>query len=159
LLYDDEVIRRWYEHAVRALAPGAALFDMHCHTGFNDPDGFTFSGEQLVATLAEADARGVVMSMHEPDLGYARANDRVLAEAQRCVEAGARGIKLHPRAEKFELHGHAVEPIFALAHEHRLPILIHAGRGKPTLAVTPSSSLTNPGARIILAHAAGRAAA
>ena len=79
-LYDDELIRPWYEHAVTSLAGGAELFDVHGHTGFNDPDGFTFSAEQLVSTLAAAEARGVVMPMHEPD-GYPPANDRVLAEA------------------------------------------------------------------------------
>ena len=80
LLYDDELIRPWYEHALEVLAPGAALVDIHGHTGFNDPDGFTFSSEQLLATLDAAGARGVVMPMHEPD-GYPPANDRVLAEA------------------------------------------------------------------------------
>ena len=176
-LYDDELIRPWYEHALQVLAPGVALVDIHGHTGFNDPDGFTFSSEQLVATLEAAGARGVVMPMHEPD-GYPPANDRVLAqaaasagrltafcrldpkrdaiaEAMRCVEAGARGIKLHPRAEGFELCDPEVEPIFALAHERRLPVIIHAGRGIPTLArdaVTLAERY--PEARIVLAHAA-----
>ena len=77
LLYDDELIRPWYEHALQVLAPGATLVDIHGHTGFNDPDGFTFSAEQLVATFEAAGARGVVMPMHEPD-GYPPANDRVL---------------------------------------------------------------------------------
>jgi len=177
-LYDDEVIRPWYEHAVRVLARGAPLYDCHGHTGFNDPDGFTFSGEELVATLEEADARGVVMSMHEPELGYSQANDRVIAEAaasdgrlvalcrldpktdavaeaRRALEAGARGIKLHPRAEGFELHEGGVEPIFAFAHEQRLPILIHAGRGIPTLARDAVVLAERyPEARIILAHGA-----
>ena len=88
LLYDDELIRPWYEHAVQVLAPGAALVDIHGHTGFNDPDGFTFSADQLLATLDAADARGVVMSMHEPD-GYPPANDRVLPRRQRPPAAGS----------------------------------------------------------------------
>jgi len=77
-LYDDTLIRPWYEHAMTGLAGGAELFDVHGHTGLNDPDGFTFSADQLVATLAAADAGGVVMPMHEPD-GYPPANDRVIA--------------------------------------------------------------------------------
>jgi predicted TIM-barrel fold metal-dependent hydrolase len=176
LLYDDELIRPWYEHALE-LVPGATLVDIHGHTGFNDPDGFTFSPEQLLATLDAAGARGVVMPMHEPD-GYPPANDRVIAEAaasdgrlvafcrldpkrdpvgeaRRCLDAGARGIKLHPRAEGFELSDPEVEPIFALAHEARLPIVIHAGRGIPTLC-RDALALTEryPEARIVLAHAA-----
>jgi predicted TIM-barrel fold metal-dependent hydrolase len=177
LLYDDELIRPWYEHALQVLAPGATLVDIHGHTGFNDPDGFTFSSEQLLATLDAAGARGVVMPMHEPD-GYPPANDRVIAEAaasggrltafcrldpkrdavaeaRRCLDAGARGIKLHPRAEGFELWDPEVAPIFALAHERRLPLLIHAGRGIPTLC-RDAVALTEryPEARIVLAHAA-----
>ncbi len=177
LLYDDELIRPWYEHALQVLAPGAALLDIHGHTGFNDPDGFTFSPEQMMATLEAAGARGVVMPMHEPD-GYPPANDRVLAqaaasdgrlipfcrldpkrdaivEATRCVEAGARGIKLHPRAEGFELSDPEVDAIFALAHERRLPLVIHAGRGIPTLARDAVALAERyPDARIVLAHAA-----
>jgi hypothetical protein len=176
-LYDDELIRPWYEHAREVLAPGAVLVDIHGHTGCNDPDGFTFSSEQLQATLEAAGARGVVMPMHEPD-GYPPANDRVLAEAaasdgrltafcrldpkrdavaeaRRCLEAGARGIKLHPRAEGFELRDPEVEPIFALAHERRLPLVIHAGRGIPTLARDAVDLAERyPEARIVLAHAA-----
>jgi predicted TIM-barrel fold metal-dependent hydrolase len=176
-LYDDESIRPWFEHALQQLAPGATLFDVHGHVGFNDPDGFTFSGAQLVAALEAAQGRGVVMPMHEPD-GYPPANDMVLAEAEasagrlvafcrvdpkrdavaearRCADAGARGIKLHPRAEGFELSDPEVEPLFAFAHERRLPVLIHAGRGIPTLARDAIELAGRfPDARVILAHAA-----
>jgi hypothetical protein len=176
LLYDDELIRPWFEHALGQV-PGAELVDVHGHTGSNDPDGFTFSIEQLVTTLEAAAARGVVMPMHEPD-GYPPANDRVLAEAEaaggrlvafcrvdpkrdslaearRCLDAGARGIKLHPRAESFELCDPEVDPLFALAHERRLPILIHAGRGIPTLARDAVELASRyPDARIVLAHGA-----
>jgi predicted TIM-barrel fold metal-dependent hydrolase len=175
-LYDDEEIRPWYEHA-RSLIPGAELLDVHGHTGFNDPDGFQFSGEQLQSALMAAGARGVVISLHEPG-GYAEANDRVMAEAQdsggrlvafcrldpkadpvaeaeRCLDSCAQGIKLHPRAEGFELSDPEVEPIFALAHERQLPILIHAGRGIRTLAHDAVVLIRRyPEARVILAHAA-----
>jgi hypothetical protein len=114
--------------------------------------------------------------MHEPD-GYRSANDMVLeaarnsagalvpfcrvnphdhpvAEAERSLDAGARGIKLHPRAERFALDHPAVRNLAAIAHERRLPVLIHAGRGIPALgvhAVELASSF--PDARLILAHA------
>lgn len=176
LLYDDELLRPWFEHAL-ALVPGAELVDIHGHTGVNDPDGFTFTLEQLVTTLEAASARGVVIPMHEPD-GYPPANDRVLAEAEasggrlvafcrvdpkrdalaearRCIDAGAKGIKLHPRAEGFELCAPEVDPLFALAHERRLPVLIHAGRGIPTLAQDAIELARRyPEARIVLAHGA-----
>jgi hypothetical protein len=115
--------------------------------------------------------------MHEPD-GYASANDSVIeaarqsdgllvpfcrvdphraavAEAERSLANGARGIKLHPRAEQFTLDHPEVRRLVALAHERTLPMLIHAGRGIPALglhAVELASEF--PNARLILAHAA-----
>jgi uncharacterized protein len=120
----DEHLLPWFEE-VRSAVPGGELFDAHTHVGFNDPDGFKLAPEQLVAGLGRAHARGVVFPMHEPD-GYPPANDTVielaaasggrlvafarldpaddpLAEAERALTAGVRGIKLHPRAERFEL--------------------------------------------------------
>jgi hypothetical protein len=78
-----------------------------------------------------------------------------LAEARRCLDAGARGIKLHPRAERFTLAEPAVRDLVALAHERHVPILIHAGRGIPALGRdTVALSGAFPDARLILAHAA-----
>ena len=173
---EDELMRPWFDHAVGGVVD-TPVFDIHTHTGFNDPDGFKSSAEDVVATLTTAGSRGIVMPMHEPD-GYAPANDRVLEEseasrgrlvpfcrldphkapveeARRCVDSGARGIKLHPRAEGFDLADPAVDEIFAFAHERRLPILIHAGRGIPALALHALMlSKRYPDARVILAHGA-----
>jgi len=156
--------------------PGLSLFDAHTHIGFNDPDGARLSSEQLLEILAPLDARGVVFPMHEPD-GYREANDLILseaagsdgrlipfcrvnpndgavAEATRCIELGARGIKLHPRSDAFPLDGPESRGIFALAHEHGLPVLIHAGRGIPALGQhTLELSADFPDAKLILAHA------
>jgi hypothetical protein len=77
------------------------------------------------------------------------------AEAERCLDAGARGIKLHPRAEQFRLEEPETEPIFAVASERRVPVLVHAGRGIPALGRDALDLAGKyPGARIILAHAA-----
>jgi uncharacterized protein len=118
----------------------------------------------------------VVFAMHEPE-GYPAANDRVIAEAkasggrlvpfgrldpdrdpvaeaERTLAAGARGIKLHPRAEGFTLDHPAVADVFALAHERSLPILCHAGRGIPALGRDAVDLCERfPNARLILAHA------
>jgi uncharacterized protein len=169
-------VKSWLEPLLARL-PGLSLFDAHTHIGFNDPDGARLSGGQLLSILAPLDARAVVFPMHEPD-GYREANDLILseagasggrlvpfcrlnphddgvAEASRCVERGARGIKLHPRSDAFAVDGPESRRIFALAHEHRLPVLIHAGRGVPALGLhTLELSADFPGARIILAHAA-----
>jgi uncharacterized protein len=173
---NDALVNAWLEPLL-AEVPGASLFDAHTHIGFNDPDGARLSGPQLIEILASLDARGVVFPMHEPD-GYREANDLILsdaagsdgrlvpfcrlnpndgavAEASRCIELGARGIKLHPRSDDFALDSPESREIFALAHEHRLPVLIHAGRGIPALGEhTLELSTEFPEAPIILAHAA-----
>ena len=68
--------------------------------------------------------------------------------------AGAKGIKLHPRAEQFTLDHPAVRELAALANERELPILIHAGRGIPALGIhAVELAAAFPGTRFILAHA------
>ena len=172
----DAILSPWWDR-FRADHGDVDLFDAHTHIGAADPDGARQSPEQLLAVLARAGARGVVFPLQEPD-GYAPANDRVLeaaadsqgrltafcrvdpradpvGEARRCLDAGAKGIKLHPRAERFTLSEPAVRDIIALAHDRRVPVLIHAGRGIPALGqdtVRLSGEFT--GARLILAHAA-----
>jgi predicted TIM-barrel fold metal-dependent hydrolase len=165
----------WLDH-LRETVPGIEPLDAHTHIGFNDPDGFSCSREQLSQALERIGARAFVFPMHEPD-GYSAANEMVidqangsdgrlfpfarldphddpLAELERALERGARGIKLHPRAEQFTLDHPALEPVFALADERRLPIMVHAGRGIPALG-RHSVELTgrHPGMRLIMAHA------
>jgi hypothetical protein len=41
-VYDDALIRPWFESAVGRV-PGLSLFDAHAHIGFNDPDGLGLS--------------------------------------------------------------------------------------------------------------------
>jgi uncharacterized protein len=157
--------------------PGVELFDAHTHLGQHDPDGMKQTLAELTALLDICSARGAfVFPMHEPD-GYPPANDEVIdqalgtggrlvpfcrldpeadpvAEAERCLARGARGIKLHPRAEGFTLNHPRMRDIVALAHERTLPVLIHAGRGIPALGLHAVELAGEfPQARIILAHA------
>ena len=171
------LLQPWYD-IVHEQVPGVRLFDAHTHLGEHDPDGMRQSPPELIATLQAADASGCfVFPMHEPD-GYPPANDMVLAatreapdglfvpfcrvnphdsavaEAERSLTAGAKGIKLHPRAEAFPLDHPQVRALFALAHERTLPILIHAGRGIPALGVHAVELAAEfPQTRVILAHA------
>jgi predicted TIM-barrel fold metal-dependent hydrolase len=171
-----DALRPWSE-VVLEQVPGLELFDAHTHLGQNDPDGMKQTGEELTSALRIAGARGAfAFPFHEPD-GYRAANDAVieaargsdglvipfcrvnphddpLPEAERSLEAGARGIKLHPRAEQFTLDHPRVKPLIALAHERSLPVLIHAGRGIPALGLHAVQLAEEfPGARLILAHA------
>jgi uncharacterized protein len=174
-VFPDDWIRPFFERALAEL-PELELFDVHTHIGENDPDGFSCAPEDLIGGLERLPGRGAVFPMHEPE-GYSAANDRViaeaegsggrlvafcrldphdqpLAEAERCLAAGAVGIKLHPRAEAFELATPELREVFALADERRLPVLVHAGRGIPALgrhAVELCDAY--PGIRVILAHA------
>jgi uncharacterized protein len=161
---------------LRDKVPGLAPFDAHTHIGRNDPDGFRCEPEELLAGLELIDARAAVFPMHEPD-GYPAANDRVIdvaaasegrvvafcrvdpnvdpvAEARRSLDAGARGIKLHPRAEEFALDHPALDDLFRLAVERNVPILVHAGRGIPALGRhAVDACRRHPQLRLILAHA------
>jgi uncharacterized protein len=172
----DDSIRPWLERIVQDAGP-LELYDAHTHIGSNDPDGYRQTPGELIEALGSAVARAVVFPMHEPD-GYAAANDAVLAavaeqperlvafcrvsphdgaldEARRALDAGARGIKLHPRAERFGMDEPVVAELVAIAHERRMPVLIHAGRGIPALGQnTVRLAERYPDATLILAHAA-----
>jgi uncharacterized protein len=170
------LLRPWTE-VLFDHVPGLELFDAHTHLGQNDPDGMKQTPEELLSALQDANARGAfTFPFHEPD-GYREANDVVLeaaarsegllvpfcrvnphddavAEANRSLERGARGIKLHPRAEQFTLDHPAIRKVVALAHERSLPVLIHAGRGIPALGLHAVELADEfPDARLILAHA------
>jgi uncharacterized protein len=153
-------------------------FDAHTHIGQNDPDGRKATPDEILGGLdAAGHRRAMLFAMHEPD-GYTAANDAVLAaaaasegrfvalariapnadgavaEAERCLEAGATGFKLHPRSDAFGLPHPVVEQVVALAHERRAPVLFHAGRGIPHLGeAVVELAQRYPGARLILAHA------
>ena len=166
---------------VQSLRPAQAeVIDAHTHLGL-DEDGRSLTLEQLLEQLDAAQARrACVFPLHDPERrpSYRTPNDRVLAwasesegrlvpfcrldpaeapvqEAERCLAAGARGIKLHPRAQAFVFDGPEMEGVFALAEEAAVPILIHAGRGLPPLADGLADvALRHPGAVLILAHGA-----
>jgi hypothetical protein len=174
-VYPDTITLSWFESLIEEV-PGASFFDAHTHIGSNDPDEYRCSAPELIERLELVDGRAAVFPMHEPD-GYPPANDVVieeaarsggrlvafcrldpeagpLAEAERSLEAGAVGIKLHPRAEEFTLDHPALRDVFALANERRLPVLVHAGRGIPALGRHAADLCAEfPDARVILAHA------
>jgi uncharacterized protein len=158
----------------------AEVIDAHTHLGL-DEDGRSLTTEQLLAMLDDAQAsRACVFPLHDPERqpAYRVPNDRVLAwaaetdgrllpfcrldpaeepvaESERCLEAGARGIKLHPRAQDFVFDGKEMDDVFGLAESAGVPILIHAGRGLPPLADgLVQLALRHPQTSLILAHGA-----
>jgi predicted TIM-barrel fold metal-dependent hydrolase len=174
-----ELIGRSHEELRQLLPAGADPFDAHTHVG-NDIDGMEGSGPELVAIMDEYDiSRAFTFCLDERDRhpAFRAANDRTLAtaaesdgrlipfvrldlnetpleEATRCLDAGARGIKLHPRAQGFTATDERLGPVFELAADRRVPILIHGGRGLPPIAAGLSSLVErNPGTVLIIAHA------
>ena len=143
----------------RLLPDGAEIFDAHLHLG-HDIDGMVGDYDQLEQLMDRYGiSRAFMFCLDEPDRhpAFTAANDRTLAfaarsngrlipfvrldlnespieEARRCLDAGARGIKLHPRAQSFDATDERLGPVFELAAERRVPILIHGGRGLPPIA-------------------------
>ncbi len=173
------VIASYDEELTRELPEGAGIFDAHVHLG-NDIDGMSGVYEDLERVM---DRYGIercfMFCMDEQDRhpAFKAANDRTLAhakrsggrmipfvrldlgerpivEATRCLDLGARGIKLHPRAQRFLLNDERLAPVFALAAERRVPILIHGGRGLPPIAAHLARLVERyPEAQLIIAHA------
>jgi predicted TIM-barrel fold metal-dependent hydrolase len=158
---------------------GADIFDAHLHLG-NDIDGMVGDYDELARVMEQYGiSRAFVFCMDEPDRhpGFRAPNDRTLEyaarsngrlipfvrldlaeqpieEAVRCLDRGARGIKLHPRAQSFLLNDERLAPVFALAAERRVPILIHGGRGLPPIADDLARLVdAYPEAQLIIAHA------
>ncbi|HST18173.1 MAG TPA: amidohydrolase family protein [Gaiellaceae bacterium] len=168
-----------YDAELRDLLPdGAEIFDAHLHLG-HDIDGMVGDYDRLEQLMARYGiSRAFMFCLDEPDRhpGFRAANDRTLAfaersegrlvpfvrldlnetpieEATRCLDLGARGIKLHPRAQKFTATDERLGPVFRLASERGVPILIHAGRGLPPIADGLHTLMeASPGATLILAH-------
>jgi predicted TIM-barrel fold metal-dependent hydrolase len=169
-----------YEDELRNLIPAdAEIFDAHVHLG-HDIDGQIGVYEELERLNDMAGvSRCFMFCMDEPDRhpAFRAPNDRTLEyakrsegrlipfvrldltenpieEAERCLDLGARGIKLHPRAQRFLLNDERLAPVFAIAAERRVPILIHGGRGLPPIADNLARLVEGyPEAQLIIAHA------
>src|SRR6478609_5832048 len=175
----QRLIGEWDEELRRELPEDAAVFDAHLHLG-HDIDGMVGDYDELERLMERYGiARAFMFCLDEPDRhpSFAAANDRTLAfaersegrlipflrldlnespidEARRCLAAGARGIKLHPRAQKFTATDERLAPVFEIAAEHRVPILIHGGRGLPPIADGLRALVDRyPEATLIIAHA------
>ncbi len=174
----DELVASYEAELAGGVPEGAEIFDAHVHCG-RDIDGLESPLEELTAFLRGSGAtRAFCFCLDEPDRhpAFRAANDRTLdaaarsegllipfvrldltteplGEAVRCLDRGARGIKLHPRSQSFLLNDDRLEPIFALAAERRVPILIHGGRGLPPIADDLLRLVKrHPEGQLIIAH-------
>ena len=172
------LVSEYEQELKRAIPEGVELFDAHVHVG-RDIDGFVAPYDELMSFLGRYGVgRAFAFCMDEPDRepAFRAANDRTLAaaersggvlipfvrldlaqepveEATRCLDLGARGIKLHPRSQGFLLNDERLAPVFALAAERRVPILIHGGRGLPPISDHLERLVdAYPQAQLIIAH-------
>jgi uncharacterized protein len=178
---DLDAVISGFSGELSALRPAEGpVVDAHTHLGV-DEDGQSLQPEALIQYLDEAapGARACAFPFHDPDRtpSYRRPNDRVLAwardsggrivpycrldpaddpvaEAQRCLGLGARGIKLHPRAQAFGFADGAADAIFAVARDAGVPILVHAGRGMPRMDALATLAARYHEVTLVLAHAA-----
>ncbi|HWQ01087.1 MAG TPA: amidohydrolase family protein [Gaiellaceae bacterium] len=175
----EALIQEWDAELRRELPDNADVFDAHLHLG-HDIDGMVGDYDELERVMERYSiSRAFMFCMDEPDRhpAFRAANDRTLEfaarsagrlipfvrldlaeepiqEAERCLDLGARGIKLHPRAQRFLLNDERLAPVFAVAAERRVPILIHGGRGLPPIADDLARLVdAYPDARLIIAHA------
>jgi predicted TIM-barrel fold metal-dependent hydrolase len=175
----QELIDQWDSELRRELPGGSEIFDAHLHLG-HDIDGMVGDYDELERAMERYGiTRAFMFCMDEPDRhpAFRAPNDRTLEfaarsegrlipfvrldlgerpieEAARCLDRGAKGIKLHPRAQKFLLNDERLAPVFAIAAERRVPILIHGGRGLPPIANDLARLVeTYPDAQLIIAHA------
>jgi uncharacterized protein len=173
------LISGYDEELARELPADTQIFDAHVHLG-HDIDGFVGDYEDLeriterygisrcfMFCMDEQDRHPAFKAANDRTLMHARRSDgrlipfarldlgeRPIAEATRCLDAGARGIKLHPRAQKFLLNDERLAPVFELAADRRVPILIHGGRGLPPIANHLARLVDRyPEAQLIIAHA------
>ncbi|TMK95962.1 MAG: hypothetical protein E6G42_00860, partial [Actinobacteria bacterium] len=174
----DKLMETWERQLRRDLPDDADIFDAHVHLG-TDIDGFSGDYDELERVQKRFGvSRAFMFCLDEPDRhpAFSAANDRTLEyaersggrlipfvrldlsekpveEATRCLDKGARGIKLHPRAQRFLLNDERLAPVFELAADRRVPILIHGGRGLPPIADHLARLVGRyPAAQLIIAH-------
>ena len=160
--------------------PRAGSIDAHVHLGL-DADGHALDPEALVADLDRwGIGAAVCFPTNEPGPGgqFAQATAAILAAAARepgrivpfcrldptapgahetlaaAAEAGARGLKLHPVAQRFRPESAEAIALVRDATERGWPVVIHAGYGARPLADAIAALVDAvPGARLVLAHA------
>ena len=89
--------------------------------------------------------------------------EHMIAELEIRVAEGARGLKLHPPAQRFYPSDRRMWPVYAWAQENDVPVVIHSGRfnpggpwpeySQPKLFVDLLRDF--PTLRVVLAHAGG----
>jgi len=161
------------------VAPGG-IADAHVHLG-RDRDGHQLVVEDVIAEMDRwGVVRAAVFALNDPGPGedFRGANDAILAaaaayparlvpvcrvnprssalgEIDRAAAAGARGLKLHPVAQRMAPESAESVACIEAATAHGWPVIIHAGFGARPLARALVEVVARvPAARLVLAHGA-----
>lgn len=175
-VYSQSDLTPWVEALHRDVAD-LEVFDGHVHIGLKDPAGLETTEEEALEALDAVHAKALIFPLKEPQ-GYREPNRHLIAlagtrpdqlsalvrvdpaddpvgQTKECLDLGAVGVKLHPRGEGFTMDDGRLDGVFAVAHERRLPVLVHAGQGDSSVGPQAlDRARQHPGARVILAHAA-----
>ena len=164
--------------AVASLPRGGSV-DAHVHLG-RDADGHALDAAGLLEDLERWELESAVCfpaNEPGPDKQFAAANAAILAAAERAPDriipfcrvdptalgameamaraaaAGARGLKLHPVAQRFRPDSDEAVAVVRDAASRAWPVVIHAGFGARPLAGAIGALLDAvPDARLVLAH-------
>lgn len=155
------------------------VIDNHCHLGpaphfyqtYNDAAGMVatmdrigmdqacvFSTMAIMFDMREGNDMSLEAARQYPGrlLAYGVPDpheaELVRDELQRCIDAGAVGIKMHAGVAQYPFEGPGYRPAFELADRHRLPLISH-GTGTPD--TLRGIARDYPGCHFIVAHAAG----
>ena len=165
---------------IAGFVPDCPIIDAHTHLGL-DEDGRSLTPEQLDRRArrgqrrmrAPAPSRSTTPSAGRPtgfpttgcSRGRAQSGGRLIpfcrldpaedpvAEAERAIAAGARGIKLHPRAQEFAFDHDASDSIFAVGARRRRADPDPRGPWHGADGRARRSGAALPGGPAVLAHA------
>ncbi len=178
---DVVALRALEEEVAAAVAslPRGGSADAHVHLG-RDADGHELDAIGLLADLERWELESAVCFPSNepgPDKQFAAANAAIIAAAEaapgrvipfcrvdptqpgaldamaRAAAAGARGLKLHPVAQRFRPESEAAVEVVHDAATRGWPVVIHAGFGARPLAAGIAALVEAvPDARLVLAH-------
>ncbi len=115
--------------------------------GWCDPGVAREANDYLLEAQQRYPGRIVALCSVDPGWG-----DGALREAERCLDAGARGIgELHPSIQRTPLpDGPGVAELMRLASEHGAPVLVHGS--EPVGHAYPGKGETHPARLLALAE-------
>ncbi len=159
----------------------AKIQDAHCHLGI-DQDGHRMSTKTLLKKFDDGGIqKGVIFPLNDiiKQKCFEISNDRIYKafseypdrfipffrldpnspvwkeEFERRVSQGFRGVKLHPRSQKFRIDFSEAKKIYELAEMEGLPMLMHVGFGLEDNTDKLLSIIKEyPDLKIILGHSA-----